>query len=163
MHIQRFTIRNTTLVLVIAFVAALAAAISAAVVWQLRPAQTFTPLTIQDHLVLTSGSGTPPQIQSGKTLVFNQTTWCSSLSHDTQAHVSITVLNVDTPPQEAQSVLSGLPAPIRKGCTSGHNLSLSLPTPLSPGMWRLALTISVVDAGRTQTLSVLSDPFVVSQ
>jgi hypothetical protein len=96
-------------------------------------------------------------------LQFNNTTWCNSSNANLSGHASITIISTDTPPQAAVAVLAGLPVTVNKGCTGGHSLKLALPNPLPPGSWELALTVSVQQGGKIQSLSTVSRPFVVVQ
>lgn len=159
---QHVTLRRSSLVLIVAFAIAVAAVAAAAASWELKPERTFNPLSIPDTITLIDGQGSPPRIVSGAELKFNPATWCNSLGHPAKVVVAITMINLDQPPQSTVPVISGLPATVAPGCTGNHALNLQLPDPLPPGAWRLALTVVVTDAGRSQSLSVLSQPFVVT-
>lgn len=142
---------------------ALIAALSAFVAWQIKPARTFAPLTLPDRLALSDGAGgPPPQIAAGKPLTFTPTTWCNAADEPLKGQAAITIVSVASPPQATVPVLAGLPVTIPRGCSAGHNLNLALPTPLVPGSWELALTITVTAHGQTQTASTVSAPFTVT-
>jgi hypothetical protein len=161
-HFQRPIIRRGTGMLLTAFAIAMIAALAAYLAWQFKPANNFAPLSLPDRLALISGTGgPPPQIASGATLAFNNTTWCNATDAALSGHASISIISTDQPPQSSIAVLAGLPVTVQKGCTAGHSLKLDLPNPLPPGDWELALTVSVEAHGHAQTLSTISQPFVV--
>jgi hypothetical protein len=161
-HFQRLIVRRGNRILITAFAIAMVAALAAYLAWQFKPTTSFAPLSLPDRLALTSGAGgPPPQIASGATLAFNNTTWCNSDSGPLAGHASISIVSTDQPPQSSIAVLAGLPVTVQKGCTAGHSLKLDLPNPLPPGDWELALTVSVEAHGHVQTLSTISQPFVV--
>jgi hypothetical protein len=158
------TTNRETVILGLMFAAAFASVITLIFAVHFRPADVFQPLSVSSNYVLIDGiDGTnPPQIKSGDPLQFTRTIWCNNANTELTAHISATLVNLDTPPLAAVVIASGLPVAIPKGCAMGRNAnSFSTPTPLPTGLWQFSLTISIVMNGREQVISRISQPFMV--